>query len=317
MHKKISMYFILVFLFVLQKSVSAISVAELRQIFVEQEQVKTAHLKYTKEVHFNFEPAKNEGSIQERIDRTRNHQLYEIDEILDFETKQIKSVQKDVRDLTAIMKDNDIPEEMEFQVSLSKNVLYSQNNRLWFIESDFEPMAPQAVLMTIPEQSEGINDARFKKMFYGVLNKDLLENEDNVRISDGDNKTINVIISPNDQIEVYAELDPALAYRLRKYETYYSGKLQNQIILDNYKNINSVPYPFSYIEKSYDSNGKLSREHKFITKYAEFGIELKKEDFQVYIPKGTLFTDAIMTNTRKTLYKDGNMGVDDFLHLKP
>jgi hypothetical protein len=302
--------------------VSAITISELRQIISESQidAATTAHIVYTEEYNnndnrsFGIEP----NDIRYKPRMINKHRQIKVDAIMDFATERVKSTMTDLRDIDKLLKDNDMPPEQKVNVSATKTLLYHGNHVGSLLPGDNFIFSKQPRFML----SEAPGPARymFEKFSLGVIYKNELSNDWNPTITEinkGNQSLlcINLTSSKENALNGKIECDPSLGYRFRRIQWYQGDRLVKEIIADDYRNINGVPYPFLYISRSFDENGGILRERKQVVQEVELGIDLSEEDFTVFMPKGTIISDLILSHKVTEIEQDSRMGIGDILGM--
>jgi len=117
------------------------------------------------------------------------------------------------------------------------------------------------------------------------------------------------------------DCDSSLGYCFRRIQCHSEGQLVWETIADDYRYVNDVnntivvPYPFLYINRSFDKDGKIRRETKYVMEKVELGVDLSPDDFKIFVPAGTHFIDVVVSMTTHTIEQSGYMGIDDALSI--
>lgn len=302
--------------------VSAITISELRQIISESQidAATTAHIVYTEEYNnndnrsFGIEP--NDVRYKPRI--INKHRQIKVDAIMDYATERVKSTMTDLRDIDKLLKDNDMPPEQKVNVSTTKTLLYHGNHVGSLLPGENFIHSKQSHFML----SEAPGPARymFENLSSGVIFNNELSNDWNPTITEVNRANqsllcINLRSNKDNTLNGKIECDPSLGYRFRRIQWYKGDRLVKEIIADDYKDINGVPYPFLYISRSFDENGGIIRERKQVFQEVELGIDLSEEDFTVLMPKGTIISDLILSHKVTEVEQDSRMGIADILGM--
>lgn len=301
---------------------SAITLPELRQIITDsRESVSTAHLVYTEEFNDNgpvlgsfLDP--NVFKYEEEVNKIHMHTRTKVDAILDYRNKSVKMLGTDLRDVNALLKEHHLPLEQKINVSRTMTLVIRDTYQMEFIDSDISGGRPVLGLCERPD----IANFMFEKMFLGVIDKALLSEDRNPTLtkidSDGESLLrIELTIEGQTVRKGTIECVPSLGYRFRRIEWRIDGRLIKETIADDYRDIDGVPYPFLYIERSFYEDGKVRRETKYVIEDVRLGVDLSVNDFKVFVPSGTNFTDTLLSRTIGEVEQGGYMGIDDVLAL--
>lgn len=302
--------------------VSAITISELRQIISESQidAATTAHIVYTEEMHnYDNRPSTiDQNDIRYKPRMINKHRRFKVDAIMDVATERVKSTMTDLRDIDKLLKENDMPPEQKVNVSTTKTLLYHGNHVGSLLPSDNFIFSKQPRFML----SEAPGPARymFENFSLGVIYKNELSNDWNPTITEVNkgNRSllcINLTSSKENALKGKIECDPSLGYRFRRIQWYQGDRLVKEIIADDYRDINGVPYPFLYVSRSFDENGGILREKKQVVQEVELGIDLSEEDFTVLLPKGTIISDLILSHKVTEVEQDSRMGIGDILGM--
>jgi hypothetical protein len=185
-----------------------------------------------------------------------------------------------------------------------------------FVESDVLN-EPQALLSELPGQF-----SIFKMFSFGTVNERLLSEDKNPVLTEIDSNgksllRIQLTVEAKDMRKGTGtiECDPSLGYRFRRIQWSVDGHLTSETIADDYRDVNGVPYPFLYIDRSFDEDGKIRSETKYVVEDAQIGVALSVNDFKIFVPAGTELTDTILSKTIHTVPQDSYMGIDDALDI--
>ena len=298
-----------------------ITLPELRQIITEsQESAATSHLVYIEEINDNRLIAANGNTYRykEEIDKIRKHRCTKIDAIVDCKAKSVKSVLTDLRDVDALLKENHLPPEQKINVSESRIVLHQDTYEMQFTGADVSNGPPELDIFERPD----LANYMFRMSSLGVINKKLLS-EDRIptltQIDLGGRHLLCIQLTIKGQESLSAtvkiECDPSLGYRFRRIQRYSEGRLIAETTADDYRDVNGVPYPFLYVERSFDKDGKICRETKYVFEDVKLGVDLSANDFKIFVPAGTDITDAVVAMTAYKVEQSAYMGIDDVLGM--
>lgn len=305
---------------------SAITLSELRQVITDsQESVATAHLVYIKEFNDNRPTVGNKDTLQYKLKKISKHRRTRVDAILDYKTKRAKSLITDLRDVDVLLRENHLPAEQKINVSLSKALLHQGTYQMELTDSNVSNGPPDLGLFERPDPANYL----FKMIYLGVINKKLLSEHLNPTLTeiDLDGKSLlRIQLTVNGQNAMKAtikiECDPSMGYRFRRIEWRSDGQLIKETIADNYRDVNDVndvndvkvaPYPFLYIDRSFDKDGKIRRETKYVIEHVNLGVNLSAKDLKVFVPDGTYLTDGVLSMTIHKVERAGYMGINDAL----
>ena len=295
---------------------SAITLSELRQIITHsQESVATAHLVYVEEFNENRPVEGDPNSIDYKLETIRNHRNNKVDAILDYKIKRVRFSQTDLRDVDALLKEYALPPEQRINVSESKFVAIQGTYEMQFVGTDVSNGQAQLVLCERPD----IANYMLKMRYLGVINNKLLSEGRNpilTEINSDGQSSLRIQLTGKGQnaIKGTIECDPSLGYRFRRIEwSGPDGRLIRETIADDYRDVNGIPYPFFYIERSFDENGKVSKESRCIFENVQLGIDVSEEDFKIFVPTGTILTDVVLSMTTYEIEQDSYMGIDDMM----
>jgi len=71
-----------------------------------------------------------------------------------------------------------------------------------------------------------------------------------------------------------------------------------------------------YIDRIFSKEGDILFEEKYEIESAEFGIDLSKNDFSLFIPAGTAITDTALTGKVHKIEQDYYMSIGDILNIE-
>ena len=300
----------------------AITASELEQIIKDtQESVTTAHLVYVMDWNDNYPVAGSDDDIMVLLRKASKHRLNREDRIIDLENKRIKGSITDLRDLDTLLKKYNLPDEQKTNVSLSRDAVIQETYEMILSDGFVEGGPAQLALTERPGRPP-----RFKSemLSFGLIDDELLSQQNNptfTEINSDGKKLLRIQLTQKREdanlptINVKIDCDPALSYRFYRIEKSINGNIGVETIADDYRIVNGVPYPFLYINRHFDENGKILREIKYVIKDAEFGLDLSAKDFKLLIPEGTVVTDTILSMRTFEIEKADYMGIDDVLSI--
>jgi len=301
--------------------VPAITLSELRQIVTDNREpiisVNTAHLVYIKEFNDNRPTAGDKDSVKYKVKELNKHRRFKADVILNCRTKSLKRSLSDLRDVDALLKEHNMPPVQKSVVSWSRTLVIQRPYEMELLGIDVSDAPPDLMLFKCHEQEYHI----FGLTSLGIINSVLSEDRNPIltEIESGGRSLLNIQLTierPNDSpIVEKIECDPALGYRFRRIERRIDGQLIKETIADDYRDVNGVPYPFLYIDRSFDKDGRISRETKYVMEKVELGVDLSPDDFKIFVPAGTRLFDSIVSMTVHKIEQSGYMGIDDALSI--
>lgn len=294
---------------------SAITLDELRQTAAESRMsVTTAHVVYVEQWTDNEPAAGEAGTIEYKVNESRRDTVIEVDVLLDSRARRAKSVLTDLRDVNALLAEYELPDEdvVRHNVSRTETHLYKDDYAMIF-----DARIPLLHLWKPGGEPEYV--FRFARL--GVISNDLLVDEKSPRLSEvmSDGKSMLQIKAssqvPAGTVDWVVECDPALGYRFRTVRSSRNGQVISEVIADDYRDVNGIPCPFAYIERRLYDDGSFRTERQYAIQEAQFGVPLTKDDFKVYVPSGTEFTDAAVSGICSRIGLARPFGIDDALKI--
>jgi hypothetical protein len=289
---------------VLADGPSTITLDELKRTVAEdQNMISTAHIVCIREETDNlkvsdaynaalqFQP----GSDGYKINHANQYIVTEEDIKFDSRTKTSRQIINDLRDVNVLLAESNIPdtEQNRYGLDTSREILTRGDDNIWIgVDSNKSPRFGEftsepnvlfawkefASLGVIPERM--LNKPNIDVQISSLTDNPLLKIELFTKTETG-----TVAGSPLCTIVC----DPSIRYRIR---TFRDGN--REIVLDDYRNVSGILYPFSYIKRTL----KPDREEKVTIKQAEFGVTLSEDDFKTFIPKGVFIGSVIPTSDR-------------------
>jgi len=241
-----------------------------------------------------------------------------VDALLDSKNKDAKISFTDLRDIEALLEKNHLPPEQQMNISWSKTVLTKNTYEMQLSGTNsLKDIPPQLALFEAPNPP---ND-EFGLISLGMIDKKLLsENRKPVlsNIDSNGNSLLLIEVTSNGQNAPKGtiECDPSLGYRFRRIEWRSNGKLIRETIADDYRDIKGTPYPFIYIDRTFDKDEKILVETKYTFDKVELGVDLSPSDFKILVPDKTIFTDAFLSMSRQEIEKGDYMGIADVLNIE-
>lgn len=297
----------------------AITLEQLRNTITEtKDSMTSARLRYIKEYSNNEAVEGQGGSAEQKIAELNRHRLVEVNAAVDIRTGQAKISKTDLRDVDAMLTENELPPERKLSLCLTGTSVSRGAYELWFVDTNVMNGPALIDFHKLPPHAE----SPFDFLCLGIVDKSLLSDENNPRLSqvtqDG-RSILRVELScerPGGMVHATINCDPTLRYRFRRIQWVYNGNVYSEIIADDYRTVNDIQYPFTYIERTFDkSDGKLVYERKITIEQAQFGIPLTSKDFKVFVPSGTTFTDAAISMRVSKIGLGRLFGIDDALAM--
>ena len=298
--------------------VPAITLSELRQIVTDsRESVTTAHLVYIEEFNDNRPTTGDKDSLKYKVKEMHKHKRFKVDGILDYKTKSLKSSLTDLRDVDALLKEHNIPPVQKSVVSYSRKLVFQGYYEMDLLGIDVSDAPPDLMLFKCSAPGRYY---MFRLASLGIINEELLSEDLGPTLSevnsDGQSLLrIQLTRKGQNPRKETIDCDPSLGYRFRRIQWHSNGQLIKETIADDYRDVNGVPYPFLYIDRSFDEDGKIRRETKYVIEDAQLGAELSANDFKIFVPAGTRLFDSVISMTTHTIEQSGYMGIDDALNI--
>lgn len=300
----------------------AITLSELRQIVTDsRESVTMAHLVYIEESNSNEPPPFNEGSISYKIYQAQTSgRRKKVDMLLDRVGDRVKMSLTELRDIDKLLKEHHLPPEQKINFPKSRTFLM-QGDYDMEISDGNAPNRPMDMLITVRPCRHNM----FKFTSLGIIDERLIPEDVNATLTeiDSDGKSllrIELTTKGQNALKRTIDCDPSLGYRFYHIQWHSDGQLVWETIADNYKDVNDVnntivvPYPFLYIDRIFDRDGKIRRETKYVMEKVRLGVDLSPDDFKIFVPAGTQFIDDI-SKAIHTIEQSGYMGIDDALSI--
>lgn len=296
----------------------AITLPGLRQIVTDsRESVTTAHLVYTEEFNDNRPTAGEKDSLKYKVNELHKHRRVKVTGLLDCATKSLKSSTMDLRDIDALLKEHDIPVVQKSIVSYSRTLVIQQPYEMELLSIDVSDAPPDLILSKCP----GPKYYMFGLKSLGIINEKLLSEDFEPTLSEAnlDGRSllrIELNGKGENPLRGTIECDVSLGCRFRRIQWHSAdGRLVQEKIADDYRDVNGIQYPFLYISRSFDKDGKISSERKYVMEKAQLGVDLSADDFKIFVPAGTQLIDAVEGMTTHTIEQSSYMGIGDALSL--
>lgn len=294
-----------------------VTLSELRQIVADsRESVTTAHLVYTEEFNDNRPTAGEKDSLEYKVNEMHKHRRVKVTGLLDCATKSLKSSTTDLRDIDALLKEHDIPVVQKSVVSYSRTLVIQRPYEMELLGIDASDEPPDLILSERPGPYY-----MFGLTSLGVINEKLLSEDFEPTLSEAnlDGRSllrIELNGKGENPLRGTIECDVSLGCRFRRIQWQAAdGRLVQEKIADDYRDVNGMQYPFLYISRSFDKDGKISSERKYVMEKVQLGVDLSADDFKIFIPAGTQLIDAVSSMTTHKIEQSGYMGIDDAMTL--
>jgi len=232
------------------------------------------------------------NSVDYKIAQSRKKRLNKVEALIDHKNNRTKLVRTDLRDVNAIMDKYNLPSEEKANVSNSETFV-TQGSYEMTVQSVGQPPA-SAGLFEHPRKMS------YPKPYFGLIDNGLFEyynkNQSFNLVTTGSIPLLRMTADHNSLPKSVKILcGPELNYRFYNMETYRNGMIHKEIVADDYRDVNGIPYPFSYTERQFDENGKVVKEKRYTFEKVDFGIDVTDEDFKVFIPEGSSVSDTILS----------------------
>ncbi len=295
----------------------AITLPELRQIVTDsRDSTTTAHLVYIEESNSNEAPPFNKDTIYYKIHQAQTSgRRKKVDMLLDRVGDRVKMSLTELRDIDKLLKEHQLPPEQKINFPKSRTFLMQGDYDMEISDGNAPNQPMDLGLWKRPGRT-----AVFMFTSLGIIEERLIPEDVNAtltKINSGGKPLLRIEFvrrgenAPKERIDC----DPSLGYRFRRTQRHSAdGRLVWETIADNYKDVNGIPHPFLYIERSFDKDGKISKETKYVMEKVELRVNLSPDDFKVFVPTGTRFIDDI-SKAILTIEQSGYMGIDDALNV--
>lgn len=276
-----------------------ITLDEIRQISAEDQNIiSTAHIIYTHEqiTHPPFN-SRIAGIIGFELSEANRYILTEEELFLDKEAQTTKQVITDLRDVNMLIADFNVPDTRLNRLNLeqSKVILYQQDSVF-----RLNPDTPSASF----DKFSGTYSPDFSTL--GGIPRELLEQSPQLSNVTIDGKTLLKISRsydvPAGLVDMTVICDPSIGYCFRSIRWGTADRVFREVIADDYKDVNGVFYPFSYISRRFNTEtGAPEQEDKYTIEQAEFGVEVSQDDLKVFVPKNTLIMSTIPESPTRSI----------------
>jgi len=321
MYKRMIMAFVFVSSLVTQAQ--AVTIDEIRKTLEDDRQsIKTIHIiGFVEKLDSNLSIL-DKATTEENYKRLKTFQsvVTENDTIIDCRSpRKAKLVQEDVRDLNEYFKSEKIPLNTVKYIAQNKIILAKEGYRIYMANQ-----TGTALRIYKEDTSEGNFQvpSTFQTPYFGIPNAGYFTKDQNFVITECPPLICVDIRYSGKPWILRFELDPALGCRLRTFKWFNNNICKLEIIADDYRDVNGIPYPFVYKTKTFNQSGETSSEENFYAEKVTFNEEFKDEDFRMFVAPETEVSipgELIAPDTRSfriQKIKGGcYLGVDDILQM--
>ena len=245
-------------------------------------------------------------------DRINSSRKEKIELFYDIETKDMKEIITDLRDIPKLLKDNNLPAKEKRNVCQTKIILTDRNHSLRFrpVESYHEDRESLTL-----EKNERNGLVIPEIMLLGIIPSYYLTDAHNPTLFKQEDGKLKIEITSGKQKEYKSLIlcDPSLDYRVSLIQQYKEGNLTKETIITDYRIIGGIPFPFHCIEKSFDKDGNILTEKIYTIENVELNQKFAPDTFKVTIPDGTQFTDFAISEVVYELDEGGFWSMKDLL----
>lgn len=299
-----------------------INIDELKIILNQQSQLpQTGVIEYLEEKQdFLLELNTNigqEGQFIEIDKINRKHSLIKREHIFDKNTLDSICTHEDLRDLENIMEQYNLAKEELMNLTSSGTNLK---------KGDYTALYSGAANNLHVDRDLGVeywgieflDCCKVPFIFFDSewVNEILVEEQ---KEEDGNNLILLTFsgLSGDKELKYSYYLDPSLGYRFRQQKKIFDGKLTQETIIEDFKNVDKYIIPEKCTQKFYSEDGKLSRQRILSLEKASFDIDISKNKFSLEVPGGTTVVNvAIGDNGKYLVYnieEDTTLTIDDIL----
>jgi hypothetical protein len=280
--------------------------------------ISTAHMTYVldkKNPELALEKMPDLDEADRKVAELNRNMVYEVNAIFDCSLEKSKSVFTDIRDTAALRKQYNIPKRTKINFPVHYIALIKSNYEMIYdFPRDYnEPNNATIVLNKRPGPVSYYLDLPY----YGIIDPNLLDEEREPAVSEisqNGQKLIQINVSYKTML-LTIRCDPQIQYRYRSIVwTNAKGEKTSEITAGNYKDVNGIPYPFSYGYRQF-MNGEIYREESYTFQKVEFNVTLDDRDFKILVPKGTSLTDLAISNRSPVIGLERFMDIEDVLTI--
>jgi hypothetical protein len=294
---------------------SAITLDDLRETLAESRaSVTTARVVYVEQWTDNAPSEGDPTTVEYKVNESRRSTLVEASLLVDTSARRAKSVLRDLRDVNELLGEYGLPDDdvVRHNVARMQTFLYKDDYAMLFDARI--PLLHFWKPGVLPEHS-------FKFARLGVASEALLADEYAPQLAEmtEEGKTLLRLTAtrqrPSGTVETVIQCDPALGYRFRASRTTCNGSIISEVVAADYRDVNGIPYPFSYVERTFYSDGSVRTERQYAIQEVQLGLLLANADFKVNVPSGTEFTDAAASGICSRIGMARPFGIDDALRF--
>jgi hypothetical protein len=232
-------------------------------------------------------------------------------------TGDVKWDIKDLRNIDSVLKDYNLPESARNVVLRDRTSLTNGSYEL-LLRSNNE----QGIKTLYFEKMSALRQASYPLykdiLFSGIFDERLLSFVKTPKISeekmDGEDvlKIEEINLENGHEAKTTILFLPSIGYRLKSFERRYDGHLVTELIADDYRMINGVPFPFHTSGKQYNiSDHKLVAFGERTFEKVEFLNNLDENIFKIHVPKGTVFNDSVLGGKHTQYSEDQDVSIKD------
>jgi hypothetical protein len=285
--------------------------------------IKTSHLVCIKEEYYPNKDV-NSPSIKpetRKIIQINGRTIVEEDIIIDCAREKAKMVCSDLRDIPELLKTNNLNAHLKRELSRDRtSIIKDRFEMVYKPLGDAEPGEPNNANLMLYGQGEYTKNM-LKLPYLGIIDANLLDEKYSPVISeisvDGKN-LIQIDISyetPGGVTHGTIQCDPQIQYRYRSIVwTNSKGEKKSEVTASDYKDVNGIPYPFSYVIRRF-VNGQLYSEETYNFQKVQFNVSLNDQDFMIFVPKGTPLLDLAISSRVTMIGLERYMGIEEALTI--
>ncbi len=227
----------------------------------------------------------------------------------DIETKDMKEITTDLRDIPRLLKENNLPAKEKRNVCQTQTILKDSDHNLTLKPAE-NYIDNKASLILETNERVGFGSTRVVSL--GIFPSYYLTEAYNSTISEQVDGKLKVEAISGKQKEYKSVImcAPSLGHRICSTKSYKGKNLISETLLDEYKIIDGTPFPFYYMKKTYDENGKVATEKTYKVEQVEFNQTFSPDTFKVTISDGAMFQDFAISGASAELGKEGFWSVE-------
>jgi hypothetical protein len=302
---------IMAFVFVssLVTQVQAVTIDEIHKSLEDARQgIKTIHIIRYEEELTSKTPLpsiiSNDQKINEenfKREKTFQNIVTESDIKVDLNPpRRIRLVREDARDLNEYFKSENLPLRTVKYISQDKICLAKENRWMRLINAE----GPEIYIEEGRTAEENFQvPTLYQTPYFGIPDAVYFTKDQNFVITERPPLVcVDIKYSNEERTLIFKfELDPALGYRLRSFRLYYNNEYRREIIAEDYKDVNGIPYPFVYKMRYFKPSGETAYEENFYAEKVTFNEKFKEEDFRMFVPPETSVVSLEKGQTPTTL----------------